>query len=156
VEYSLYRQGIRTCVLDGDNIRHGLNKNLGFSRDDRRENIRRIGEVAKLFVDSGIFALTAFISPYQEDRDSVRRMVEAGEFIETYVKCPVTICEERDPKGQYRKARLGEIVEFTGVSAPYEEPEESEIVLETDKMSIKESVETVIKYLRDHGYIRGS
>ena len=154
VERELYKYGIRTYVLDGDNIRHGLNKNLGFSPEDRKENIRRIGEVAKLFVDAGLFALTAFISPYREDRQMVRNMHPPGEFIEVYVKCPIDVCEQRDPKGLYKKARRGEIKDFTGISAPYEEPEAPEIVVETDKQTIEQSVRQVIQYLKDHGYIR--
>jgi len=153
VERELYRRGIRTYVLDGDNIRHGLNKDLGFSPEDRKENIRRIGEVAKLFVDSGLFALTAFISPYREDRDMVRAMLPEGEFIEIYVKCPLEVCESRDPKGLYKKARLGEIKEFTGVSAPYEEPLQPELVIETDRQTIEESVRQVVGYLKERGYI---
>ena len=153
VERELYRRGIRTYVLDGDNIRHGLNKDLGFSPEDRKENIRRIGEEAKLFVDSGLFALTAFISPYREDRDMVRAMLPEGEFIEIYVKCPLEVCESRDPKGLYKKARLGEIKEFTGVSAPYEEPLQPELVIETDRQTIEESVRQVVGYLKERGYI---
>jgi adenylylsulfate kinase len=153
VERELYNRGIRTYVLDGDNIRHGLNKDLGFSPEDRKENIRRIGEVAKLFVDSGLFALTAFISPYREDRDMVRSMLQEGEFIEIYVKCPLEVCESRDPKGLYKKARAGEIKDFTGISAPYEEPLNPELMIETDKQTIEESVQQVVGYLRERGYI---
>ena len=153
VERELYHYGIRTYVLDGDNVRHGLNKNLGFSPEDRTENIRRIGEVAKLFVDGGLFAITAFISPYREDRDLVRAMHPEGEFIEIYVKCAIDICEERDPKGLYEKARKGEIKDFTGVSAPYEEPRAPELVVETDKQGIDVSVAQVITYLKENGYI---
>ena len=153
VERELYEYGIRTYVLDGDNVRHGLNKNLGFSPDDRKENIRRIGEVAKLFVDGGLFAITAFISPYREDRDLVRAMHPEGEFIEVFVKCAIDVCEARDPKGLYKKARSGEIKDFTGISAPYEEPLHPEIVLETDKQDIGESVRQVIVYLKDKGLI---
>ena len=153
VERELYRCGIRTYVLDGDNIRHGLNKDLGFSPEDRKENIRRIGEVAKLFVDSGLFVLTAFISPYREDRDMVRAMLPEGEFIEIYVKCPLEVCESRDPKGLYKKARMGEIREFTGISAPYEEPLRPELVIETDRQTIEESVRQVVGYLKERGYI---
>ena len=153
VERELYNYGIRTYVLDGDNIRHGLNKNLGFSPEDRKENIRRIGEVAKLFVDAGLFALTAFISPYREDRDMVRAMLPKGEFIEIYVKCPLEVCETRDPKGLYKKARSGEIKDFTGISAPYEEPLHPELVVETDKQDIETSVRQVIDYLKANGYV---
>lgn len=154
VAYLLFQKKIHSYVLDGDNIRHGLNKNLGFSPDDRKENIRRIGEVAKLFVDAGIFALTAFISPYREDRDSARALLPKGEFVEIYVKCPVDVCEKRDPKGLYKKAKNGEIKEFTGVSAPYEHPLSPEIVIETDKHSIEESAKMIFEYLRKTGYIK--
>jgi adenylylsulfate kinase len=126
----------------------GLNKDLGFSEEDRRENIRRIGEVAKLFVDAGIVVLTAFISPYRRDRDFVRSLVEEGDFIEIYVKCSLEVCEKRDPKGLYKKARAGIIKNFTGIDDPYEEPLNPEVVVETDKMSIDECVERVISYLR--------
>lgn len=153
VEKELYNCHIRSYVLDGDNIRHGLNNNLGFSPEDRKENIRRIGEVSKLFVDAGIFALTAFISPYREDRNMVRDRFAEGEFIEIYVKCSLEECERRDPKGLYKKARKGEIKQFTGISAPYEEPINPEIIVESDKQSIEESVGQVMKYLKDNGYI---
>ncbi|MGP4079421.1 adenylyl-sulfate kinase [Pseudalkalibacillus sp. R45] len=149
VDWKLHEQGLRSYVLDGDNIRHGLNKGLGFSVEDRQENIRRIGEVAKLFVDSGQFAITAFISPFQADRDRVREMVESDEFIEVYVKCPLDECETRDPKGLYEKARKGEIPEFTGVSSPYEEPEAPELVIETNRFSVEECADQVIGYLKE-------
>ncbi|MFC4323134.1 adenylyl-sulfate kinase [Litchfieldia salsa] len=148
VASKLFELKARTYVLDGDNIRHGLNKDLGFSDDDRKENIRRIGEVSKLFVDSGQVVLTAFISPFQEDRDLVRELLEDGEFIEVFVKCPIEACEERDPKGLYVKARQGIIPEFTGISSPYEEPSNPEIVIETDKNSVEECVNQVIAYLQ--------
>ncbi len=153
VEKELYDYGIRSYVLDGDNIRHGLNSNLGFSPEDRKENIRRIGEVSKLFVDAGLFALTAFISPYREDRQMVRERFAEHEFIEIYVKCPLEVCETRDPKGLYKKARKGEIQQFTGISAPYEEPLNPEIVVESDKQTLEQSVAQVIQYLKDHHYI---
>jgi len=153
VEYQLHNKGIRTYLLDGDNVRHGLNSNLGFSPEDREENIRRIGEVAKLFVDSGVITFVAFISPYRKNRERARSILEDGEFIEVYVKCPVAVCEQRDPKGLYEKARKGEIKEFTGISAPYEEPLEPEIVLETDRISVKESVKKIIDYLGIRGMI---
>ena len=156
VERELFERRIRSYVLDGDNIRHGLNKNLAFSPEDRMENIRRIGEVSKLFVDAGLFTLTAFISPYRKDRDTVRAMFEEGEFIEIYVKCAVEVCEDRDPKGLYKKARAGEIKEFTGISAPYEEPDAPEIVIETDKQSLEESVAQVVDYLQENGYLDSS
>lgn len=147
VEHQLHKKGIRTYLLDGDNVRHGLNSNLGFSPEDREENIRRIGEVAKLFVDAGMITFVAFISPYKKDRERARHILEGGEFIEIYVKCPVEVCERRDPKGQYQKARNGEIKSFTGISAPYEEPLEPEIVLETDRLSVDESVKKIISHL---------
>lgn len=154
VEKELYQRGIHTYILDGDNIRHGLNQNLGFSPEDRKENIRRIGEVSKLFVDAGIMTMTAFISPYREDREAVRRLMdESDEFIEIYVKCSVEECERRDPKGLYKKARKGEIQNFTGISAPYEAPERPEIVVETDRQPLEESVKKVLNYLEEQGYI---
>ncbi|MET1179108.1 adenylyl-sulfate kinase [Peribacillus simplex] len=147
VAKELYNRNIRSYVLDGDNIRHGLNKDLGFSEEDRTENIRRIGEVSKLFVDSGQFVLTAFISPFRADRQIVRDLLEEGEFIEVYIKCPIEECEVRDPKGLYDKARKGIIKDFTGIDSPYEEPEQPEITLESDQYSIEECVEQVIGYL---------
>ena len=147
VEHQLYTRGVRTYLLDGDNVRHGLNSNLGFSPEDREENIRRIGEVAKLFIDAGIITFVAFISPYRKDRERARDILENGEFIEVYVKCPVEVCEKRDPKGLYQKAKQGEIKEFTGVSAPYEEPLDPEIVLETDRLAVEESVKKIIGFL---------
>jgi len=153
LEKELYDFGIRSYVLDGDNIRHGLNKNLGFSPEDRKENIRRIGEVAKLFVDAGLFALSAFISPYREDRQMVRERFAPGEFIEVYVKCPLEVCERRDPKGLYKKARKGEIQNFTGISAPYEEPLNPEIIVETDKQTLEQSVQQIIGYLKERGLL---
>ena len=153
VEHQLYTRGIRTYLLDGDNVRHGLNSNLGFSPEDREENIRRIGEGAKLFVDAGMITFVAFISPYRKDRERARSILEDGEFIEVYVKCPVDICEQRDPKGLYQKAKKGEIKEFTGVSAPYEEPLDPEIVLETDRLAVEESVKKIIDYLEDRKII---
>ncbi|MDQ0162538.1 adenylyl-sulfate kinase [Aeribacillus alveayuensis] len=153
VEKELHQRGIRTYILDGDNIRHGLNKNLGFSAEDRKENIRRIGEVSKLMVDAGIVTLTAFISPYREDRDMVRQLLGEKEFIEIYVKCSLEECERRDPKGLYKKARAGEIKGFTGIDDPYEAPENPELVVETDKQTLEESVKKVITYLEEKGYI---
>jgi adenylylsulfate kinase len=153
VERELHQRGIRTYILDGDNIRHGLNKNLGFSTEDRKENIRRIGEVSKLMVDAGIVTLTAFISPYREDRDMVRQLLDEKEFIEIYVKCSLEECEKRDPKGLYKKARTGEIKGFTGIDDPYEAPENPELVVETDKQSIEESVKQVITYLEENRYL---
>jgi len=153
VEYVLYKRGCHTIVLDGDNVRHGLNKDLGFSPQDREENIRRIGEVAKLFVDAGVITLTAFISPYRRDRERARRLVKDGEFIEIFVDCDLEICEQRDPKGLFKKARAGEIPEFTGISAPYEAPENPEIRVNTGKMSVKQCVDVIISYLEEKGII---
>ncbi|MGF9906806.1 adenylyl-sulfate kinase [Brevibacillus porteri] len=149
VEHELHQRGLASYVLDGDNIRHGLNRGLGFGAEDRRENIRRIGEVTKLFVDAGVITLTAFISPYREDRELARNLVEAGEFIEVYVKCSLDECERRDVKGLYQKARSGEIGQFTGISAPYEEPLQAELVIESDKQTIEESVQIVLTYLEE-------
>lgn len=151
VENALHAAGCRTFVLDGDNIRHGLNKNLGFSPEDREENIRRIGEVAALFTQAGVIALTAFISPYRADRNKARQIAGDGNFIEIYVKCALETCEERDTKGLYKKARAGEIKEFTGISAPYEEPESAELVVDTGAESLDESAEKVLAYLREKG-----
>lgn len=145
----LHQMGKLTYVLDGDNIRHGLNKNLGFSPEDREENIRRISEVGNLFADAGLITTTAFISPYRKDRDFARELLGDGRFIEVFVKASVDICEQRDPKGLYKKAKSGEIKEFTGISAPYEEPLKPEIVLDADTMTIEEEVEMVINYLKE-------
>ncbi|ATN01782.1 adenylyl-sulfate kinase [Staphylococcus capitis] len=153
LEKALFNEGKQTYRLDGDNVRHGLNKNLGFSPEDRTENIRRIGEVAKLMVDAGSITVTAFISPYKQDRDNVRAILEDGEFIEVYTKCSVEECENRDPKGLYKKARSGEIPEFTGISAPYEAPDHPEIILDTEHESIDQSVDRVIQYLKQYQYI---
>ena len=153
VAHLLHQRGQLTYVLDGDNIRHGLNKDLGFSPEDREENIRRIGEVAKLFADAGVIALTAFVSPYRKDRDRARSLLEEGRFIEVYVNCPVQVCESRDPKGLYKKAKAGEIPEFTGISAPYEPPEKPEIEVRTDEMSVSEAAEMVIRYLEQQGIV---
>ncbi len=150
LEQQLFRQGKASYILDGDNVRHGLNKGLGFSDEDRKENIRRIGEVAKLFVDAGTVVCTAFISPFKEDRDRVRELVEEGEFIEVYVRCSLEACEQRDPKGLYKKARAGEIPSFTGISSPYEEPESPELIIDSDKLSVEESIETIITYLKEN------
>jgi bifunctional enzyme CysN/CysC len=147
LERELFNLGKHVYVLDGDNIRHGLNSDLGFSPDDRKENIRRIGEVAKLFADAGVICITAFISPYRADRDLVRSMAQPGTFVEVFVNAPVDVCEQRDPKGLYAKARAGEIKEFTGVSAPYEPPLKPEIELHTDKATVAESVARIVEYL---------
>jgi adenylylsulfate kinase len=153
LEHALLENGHHAYVLDGDNIRHGLNKNLGFSPEDRSENIRRIGEVAKLFCDANLITITAFISPYRQDRDNVRAIQRVGEFIEVFVKCPIDVCEARDTKGLYKKARTGEIKEFTGISAPYEEPINPEIILDTSKIALEECVRTILGYLEERGYI---
>ncbi len=149
----LFKSGKLTYVLDGDNVRHGLNKNLGFSPEDREENIRRISEVGNLFVDAGIITTTAFISPYRKDRDYAREILGEGRFVEIFVKASIETCEARDPKGLYKKAKSGEIKEFTGISAPYEEPLKPEIVLDADSQSIEEEVEIVINYLKDNKII---
>jgi len=153
VEAKLCAMGRHTYLLDGDNIRHGLNRDLGFGEADREENIRRIGEVAKLFVDSGLIVLTAFISPFRRDRESVRSLVGEGEFVEIFVDTPLEVCEQRDPKGLYRKARAGEIPDFTGISSPYEAPRAPEIHVKNDKIGIDRSVEEIIAYLEKGGYI---
>jgi len=147
VEKELHDRGIRTYVLDGDNVRHGLNSNLGFSPEDRKENIRRIGEVAKLMADAGIVVFTAFISPYREDRDTVRTLFEGDHFYEVFVKCSLEECEKRDPKGLYKKARAGIIKNYTGISSPYEEPLAPELVVDTEHLTIEESVSQVIDFL---------
>jgi len=152
-ERALVARGRLAYVLDGDNVRHGLNKNLGFSPEDRTENIRRIGEVAKLFTDSGVIVFTSFISPYRADRDAVREQMGSGDFIEAYVAASLDTCESRDVKGLYEKARAGEIPEFTGVSAPYEAPEKPELVIDTNQQSVAESVAQVVAYLEAQGYL---
>jgi len=152
-ERELVRRGRLAYVLDGDNIRHGLNKNLGFSPADRTENIRRIGEVAKLFADAGVIAMTSFISPYRSDRDAVRALSGPGDFVEVHVAASVETCESRDVKGLYQKARKGEIPEFTGISAPYEAPESPELVLDTNRQSVEESVAGLVAYLEKNGYL---
>ncbi|UYO33148.1 adenylyl-sulfate kinase [Bacillus halotolerans] len=153
VDKKLYRMGIRSYVLDGDNIRHGLNRDLGFRTEDRIENIRRIGEVAKLFVDSGQMILTAFISPFREDRDMVRALFPDGEFLEIYVKCPLQVCEQRDPKGLYKKARNGDIKHFTGIDSPYEAPLSPDLIIESDQTSIADGADLIIKELQHKGII---
>lgn len=147
VEEHLHRMGYRTFVLDGDNVRHGLCADLGFSAKDRAENIRRIGEVARLFMEAGVIVLTAFISPFREDRNRVRAMVRTGEFVEVYCQCPVEVCEQRDIKGLYRKARAGEITQFTGISSPYEAPDAPELVVNTSEKSLHDCVQQVIDVL---------
>ena len=147
VEERLHQMGCRTFVFDGDNVRHGLNKNIGFSREDRKENIRRIGEMCKLFIEAGVIALTAFISPFKEDRGMIRGMVKDGDFIEIYCNCSIETCEKRDVKGIYAKARRGEIQEFTGISSPYDVPEKPELVIDTEHNSLEACVEDIIRYL---------
>lgn len=148
VNRKLFEMGVHSYVLDGDNVRHGLNKGLGFSHEDRKENIRRIGEVAKLFVDSGQIVTTAFISPFREDRDMVRGLFPENEFFEIYIRCPLEVCETRDPKGLYRQARLGAIKEFTGITSPYEEPRNPELIVDTNLTSLEEATEKIIAFLR--------
>jgi adenylylsulfate kinase len=150
VEARLHSFGIRSYVLDGDNIRCGLNKDLGLSPEDRRENIRRIAEVAKLMVDAGILVFAAFIAPYRESREFIRQTMQGCPYFECYVKCSLETCERRDPKGLYRKARSGEILDMTGIHAPYEEPEDADLIIETDAVSQDESVECVIQFLKKH------
>ena len=154
VELALHNNGIHTYLLDGDNIRHGLNNNLDFSDEGRKENIRRIGEVAKLFVDAGIVVLTAFISPFREDRDRVRKILNAGEFIEIFVHADLETCESRDPKGFYKKARAGEIKDFTGISSPYEEPLSPELIIDNGKNSeLTNNVDIILKFLKTKNII---
>lgn len=154
LEKVLFDHGIKVYILDGDNIRRGLNADLGFSPDERRENLRRVSEVAKLFVDAGIILLAAFVSPYRKDREFIKEKIGKEDFIEVYVKCPVDICEKRDTKGMYLKAKSGIIKNYTGVSDLYEEPESPDLVVETDKLSIKEAVQKVLNYLREKGWIK--
>jgi adenylylsulfate kinase len=151
VEEQLYQLGCRTFVLDGDNVRHGLSSNLGFSEDDRRENIRRIGEAAKLMMEAGVIAMTAFISPFRADREAVRNLVPHGDFFEVYCKAALETCEARDVKGLYKKARAGEIKNYTGIDSPYEAPEKPELVVDTDALSIEQSVNEVLKLLQARG-----
>ena len=153
LSYKLHKMGKLSYILDGDNIRHGLNKDLGFSPEDRKENIRRISEVASLFADAGFITITAFISPYRVDRDFCRGLAGEGRFIEIYAKASLDTCEKRDPKGMYKKARAGIIKEFTGISAPYEEPLKPELVIDTDKESIEDSTDKVINKIKELGYL---
>ena len=152
-EERLHRMRCRTFVLDGDNVRHSLCGDLGFSEGDRAENIRRVGELTKIFVEAGTIVLTAFVSPFRRDRERARGLLLPGDFLEIYCHCPLEVCEQRDPKGHYQRAREGKIRDFTGVSAPYEEPADSELVLHTAKLSIEESVEQVLTLLRDRGMV---
>jgi adenylyl-sulfate kinase len=148
LERALYNLGRHVYVLDGDNMRHGLCSDLGFSPQDRAENIRRVGEVAKLFADAGVVCITAFISPYRADRDFARKILPPGKFVEVFVNAPLAVCEQRDPKGLYAKARAGEIKEFTGISAPYEPPANPEVELRTDQLTVAESVAKLLEYLQ--------
>lgn len=152
-EKALQERGRLTYILDGDNVRQGLNSNLGFSPEDRTENIRRIGEVSKLFTDAGVIVFTSFISPYRADRDQVREIMGEGDFVEAYVSASLDVCEGRDVKGLYKKARAGEIPEFTGVSAPYEEPASPELVVDTGAQDLDQSVATLIGFLEKKGYL---
>ena len=155
LESVLHEMGRLSYRLDGDNVRLGINKNLGFSAEDRTENIRRIGEIAKLFVDSGVIALSSFVSPYRADRDQVRALHEASDmpFVEIYVECPLEVAEERDPKGLYKKARAGEIKNFTGIDDPYQAPTQPELVLNTAEMTLEEEVQAILNYLRERGIL---
>lgn len=153
VEESLHQLGCRTFVFDGDNVRHGLCSDLGFSSQDREENIRRIGEMTKLFLEAGVISLTAFISPFRAGRERVRALVPHGDFLEIYCKCSLDVCEARDVKGMYRRARACEIDDFTGISSPYEEPTNPELVVETDRLSLDDSVAMVMHLLRERGVI---
>jgi adenylylsulfate kinase len=155
VEEQLHKIGCKTFVFDGDNVRHGLNSNLGFSKEDRKENVRRIGEMCKLFVEAGVIALTAFISPFREDRERVRNLVQEGDFIEIFCDCSLEVCEVRDVKGMYSRARRGEIREFTGISSPYERPENAELVFDTGNAPLEECVEGIVAYLIKQGIISG-
>ncbi|MGC4375438.1 adenylyl-sulfate kinase [Fictibacillus sp. Mic-4] len=153
VEAKMNSMQVSTYLLDGDNLRHGLNKDLGFSKKDRKENIRRIGEVAKLFVDAGLAVIASSISPFAKDREAVRNLFPNGEFIEIYTECSLKECERRDPKNLYKKARNGEISHFTGISSPYEPPEHPEIIVNTEEMTIGQCVNKIITYLMRKGYI---
>ena len=147
LEEKLFKKGCKTLVLDGDNVRHGLNSNLDFSDDDRKENIRRIGEVAKLMLESGLIVMTAFISPFREDRAAVRNLISNSDFIEIYCKASLKTCEERDVKGLYKRARAGEIKNYTGIDSPYEAPENPELIIDTDKETLDESVSKIYSFL---------
>lgn len=153
VEERLHQMSCRTFVLDGDNVRHGLCGDLGFSVDDRVENIRRVGEVAKLFLEAGVITLTAFISPFRSERELARKLVPHGEFLEIYCHCPLEVCEQRDVKGLYKRARAGDIKDFTGISSPYEEPNKPELVVETGARPIDECVDMVIGLLIERGIL---
>lgn len=153
VEEELHQRGCRTFVLDGDNVRHGLSSNLGFSEADRRENIRRIGEAAKLMMEAGVIAITAFISPFRADREAVRKLMPHGDFLEIYCKASLETCESRDVKGLYKKARAGEIKNYTGIDSPYEAPEQPELVVDTEQHTLQESVQMVLTLLQQRGML---
>jgi len=153
VEEKLHKMGCRSFVLDGDNVRHGLNGDLSFSDEDRKENLRRIGEVSKLFIEAGIIVLTAFISPFIEERRKVRSMIPHGDFIEIYLNCPIEVCESRDIKGLYKKARDGVINQFTGISSPYELPESQELTVNTSQETLEESTTKILQLLKDRGIV---
>jgi len=150
---SLHKKGLSTFVLDGDNIRHGLCNDLGFSDEDREENIRRIGEVSNLFMNAGIITITAFVSPFKKDREKVKNIIGEKDFIEIYCSANLDVCEARDTKGLYKKARLGEIKEFTGISSPYEAPNKPNIIVETGKLNLKDSVNQIINYLNEKNFL---
>ncbi len=154
LEQALFRRGQHTYLLDGDNVRHGLNKDLGFSDADREENIRRIGEASRLFVDAGLIVLSAFISPFRSDRQIARELLPEGEFIEVFMDTPLDVCEQRDPKGLYKKARNGEIKYFTGIDSPYEPPASAELTVTSAKQSVQECVAQIIDYLVEHERIK--
>ncbi|MCW3792576.1 adenylyl-sulfate kinase [Paenibacillus sp. LS1] len=154
LEQYLYDQGVRCYVLDGDNVRHGLNRDLGFTVGDRQENLRRIGEVSKLMVDAGLFVLSAFISPHEEDREMVRQLFEPDDFIEIYVRCSIEECERRDPKGLYKKARNGDIPHFTGISAPYDVPKSPSFIIDTEQWSIEDAVQEIVQHLEEIGALQ--
>lgn len=156
VEEELYQRGCHTYVLDGDNVRHGLCSDLGFKETDRRENIRRVGEAAKLFMEAGLITLTAFISPFIEDRKRVRSMFPHGGFLEVFCDCPLDVCEQRDVKGIYKRARMGEVKNFTGINSPYEPPMMPELIIQTDKQTLRESVQLVIAMLENRGIVKSS
>ncbi|PZD95366.1 adenylyl-sulfate kinase [Paenibacillus sambharensis] len=154
VERRLHSRRVHTYILDGDNLRHGLSKGLGFTPEDRKENMRRTGEAAKLFVDAGIMTLVTLISPYRSERELVRSVVGTDSFVEIYVRCPLEECERRDPKGLYKRARSNEISEFTGISAPYEEPENPELEIDTSRLDLQQSAGRVLDYLKSRGWLR--
>lgn len=154
LEQHLHVRGVRCYVLDGDNVRHGLNRDLGFTSEDRQENLRRIGEVAKLMVDAGLLVLSAFISPHAQDREMVRQLFEPEDFIEIYVQCSIEECERRDPKGLYKKARSGDIPHFTGISAPYDVPEDPSLIIDTEQLPLDEAVQKIVQYLEFTGALQ--